>query len=113
MGVQLPGILDGFILLQRQGFNRVVSQSDSLQTVLVIKDNTSVDLSSTLLRWIQRILMQGGQWILKHIPREINKIAYCLAKMTSEGETGMQVFDNPPGDILEILSSDKTNGTFA
>lgn len=58
---ELWGILNGLILLQRRGYNRGVIQSNSLQTVSTIQGNTSVDLSSALLRQIQQILIHGGQ----------------------------------------------------
>lgn len=39
-------------------------------------------LSMSIYRWF--VLMQGEQWILKHVPREINKAANCLVKMIFE-----------------------------
>lgn len=74
----------------------MVIQFYSLQAILSVQDNTSMDLSSVLLRRIHRIFMQRRQWILKHVSREINKIT-----------------DNPPREILKIVSTDKLDDTFA
>ncbi|MBA0783670.1 hypothetical protein Gotri_001342 [Gossypium trilobum] len=63
---------------------------------------------------VEGVLQDGNEnWILGHVPRENDKAADCLTKMTFDKETGVQVFDIPPREALATLDSDKTNDIFA
>ncbi|MBA0632676.1 hypothetical protein Godav_001371 [Gossypium davidsonii] len=50
---------------------------------------------------------------LRHVPRENDKAADCLTKMTFDKETDVQVFDIPSREALATLDSDKTKDIFA
>lgn len=58
--VELREILDGLILFQRRGLDRVIIQTDNLEMVKVIQDKQDVRLNSVLVRRIIRVLQLVG-----------------------------------------------------
>ncbi|MBA0571167.1 hypothetical protein Golob_004755, partial [Gossypium lobatum] len=60
------GILDGLLIIQKRGHDRVFIQSDNLEE---------------------------GQWFLRHAPRENNQVVDGLAKMTFVNKEGLCMFD--------------------
>ncbi|MBA0668711.1 hypothetical protein Goklo_001598, partial [Gossypium klotzschianum] len=97
---KLWGILEGLKLIQRGGYDKVIIQSDSLEVVKAIQRSFFNSLNSALIRRIQCILSQEGQWLLLYIPREQNQVAGCLAKLTLVNKEELQVFDSPPMESL-------------
>lgn len=53
---ELWGILDGLFLLQKQGYNKVIIQSDNLEVVVAISNRKHERSNSTLVRQIRKIL---------------------------------------------------------
>lgn len=41
--------------------------------------------------------------MIRHVPKEDNRVADCLAKLSSEKMTGLQVYDECLHDASEIL----------
>ncbi|MBA0574202.1 hypothetical protein Golob_001431, partial [Gossypium lobatum] len=101
------GILERLKLIQRGGYDKVIIQSDSLEVVKAIQRSFFNSSNSTLIRRIQRILSQEGQWLLVYIPREQNQVAGCLAKLTLVNKEELQVFDSPPMESLVFTDSDR------
>ncbi|MBA0733084.1 hypothetical protein Gogos_017127, partial [Gossypium gossypioides] len=64
--------MDGLILLERRGFNKVLINTNNLEVVNALQDRQLADSSSILLRRINRILKTIDQWSVRHIPRETN-----------------------------------------
>ncbi|KAA3471076.1 (+)-neomenthol dehydrogenase-like [Gossypium australe] len=56
-----------------------------------------------VLRRIRRILRAEGQWCIRHVLKELNHAADCLAKMSLAGKTGLQVFNGAPDEVLELI----------
>ncbi|KAH1073057.1 hypothetical protein J1N35_025385, partial [Gossypium stocksii] len=54
---KLWDILNGLLLLQKQGYDKVIIQFDNLEVVEVICDSQSAKSSSSLIRRIQHILL--------------------------------------------------------
>ncbi|MBA0721380.1 hypothetical protein Golax_008926, partial [Gossypium laxum] len=78
---ELWGSLDGLVLLQQQGYNKIMIHSDSLQVIKGIYDSSLVDSNSALIRRIHQILLKVDHWRIKHVSREKNRVVDCLAKM--------------------------------
>lgn len=53
---ELWGLLDGLLLLQKQGYDEVIIQSKNLENVISISDKSCVEPKSTLIKRIQQIL---------------------------------------------------------
>ncbi|MBA0800863.1 hypothetical protein Gohar_011275, partial [Gossypium harknessii] len=79
---ELWGILDGLMLLQKQGYKKVVIQSDNLQVVKAIQDNLLEDSNLVLIKRIQQVLQHESHWLLRHVPKEKNQVADCITKMS-------------------------------
>ncbi|MBA0878427.1 hypothetical protein Goshw_001839 [Gossypium schwendimanii] len=99
---ELWGLLDDLLLLHKQGYDEVIIQSDNLEDVIFINDNSSVGPKSTLIRRIQQILASERKWSLHYIPRETNRIVDALAKMVLSSGI-LHMFEKPPMEIKEIL----------
>ncbi|MBA0571168.1 hypothetical protein Golob_004756, partial [Gossypium lobatum] len=66
----------------KRGHDRVFIQSDNLGLMRAIYDSKTISSNYSLIRRIQQILSQEGQWFLRHTPRENNQVVDGLAKMT-------------------------------
>ncbi|MBA0817576.1 hypothetical protein Gohar_019654 [Gossypium harknessii] len=73
--VELWGILDGLSLIQDKHFEGVLIQVDSLKMIETIREFSSTDSNSTLIRRIHQILAKVGHWVIEYIPNELNEIA--------------------------------------
>ncbi|MBA0750940.1 hypothetical protein Gogos_002316, partial [Gossypium gossypioides] len=76
---ELWGILDGLLLLQKQGYDEIVIQSDNLE-----------------------------KWFLRYVPRKSNKVVDAITKMTFTNNEDLHMFDVPPITIQEALKEDNT-----
>ncbi|MFQ6647731.1 hypothetical protein Gotur_021565 [Gossypium turneri] len=94
-------ILDGMITSLSNGFNRVVIHSDNLEVVQALQDNLLKDSGITILKRVQRIMSTEGRWLIRHFPREENRVAVCLAKLSVEGRTSLQVYDECPLQVYD------------
>ncbi|KAK5819749.1 hypothetical protein PVK06_024772 [Gossypium arboreum] len=79
---ELWGILDGLLLLQKQGYIEVIIQSDNLENVISICESKFDGPKSSLIRRIQQILAFEKKWSLNYVPRESNLVTDALVKMT-------------------------------
>ncbi|MBA0630279.1 hypothetical protein Godav_002394 [Gossypium davidsonii] len=82
-------ILDGMITSLSNGFNRVVIHTDNLEVVQALQDDLLEDSGITILKRVQRIMSTERRWLIRHIPREENRVAVCLVKLSVEGRTGL------------------------
>ncbi|MBA0749912.1 hypothetical protein Gogos_003785, partial [Gossypium gossypioides] len=57
----------------------------------------------TMLRRTHHILQIEGEWRIKHIPRNQNLVADRLAKLSLSWKSSLQVIDEAPKDILNLL----------
>lgn len=53
------------------------------------------------------------QWWIRYVPKERNLIVDCLAKLSLEWKTSLQIFEYALKKILRFLQQDKSNDTFA
>ncbi|MBA0874722.1 hypothetical protein Goshw_021096 [Gossypium schwendimanii] len=67
----------------------------------------------TVLRRVQGLLESEGQWWIRYVPREANTVANCLANMSLEWKTSLQIYEDPFDEVSEMLQQDKVSETFA
>ncbi|MBA0663599.1 hypothetical protein Goklo_003704 [Gossypium klotzschianum] len=79
--VELWSILDEKLILQKQGYDKVVIQFENLEIVIAISDRKLEGLTSNLIKRIQQILAKEEKWLLRYVPKEDNKFVDALAKM--------------------------------
>ncbi|MBA0802814.1 hypothetical protein Gohar_013084, partial [Gossypium harknessii] len=92
--VELKGILDNLLILQKQGYNEVTIHFDNLEIVIGISKSILEESSSNLIRRIQQILVEEEKRSLRYVLREANKIANALAKMTFPNDEVLHMFDD-------------------
>ncbi|KAK5772935.1 hypothetical protein PVK06_049237 [Gossypium arboreum] len=79
--VELWGLLDGLLIVQKQGYNKVIIRSDNLENVILICESKAEGSKNTLIKRMQQILTLKRNWFLNFVPRETNWVADALAKM--------------------------------
>ncbi|MFQ6655380.1 hypothetical protein Gotur_025960 [Gossypium turneri] len=84
-GFSAAGILDGLLLLQKQGYDEVAIQSDNLEVVIAISDT------------------KEEKWSLRYVPREAIKIVDALEKMALSNDEVLHMFYDLPLEIEEVL----------
>ncbi|MBA0687130.1 hypothetical protein Goari_014689 [Gossypium aridum] len=104
--------LDGILLLLNKGYSWTITQTDSLEVVQALTDMGMEESRITVLRRTQGIMKSKGQLRILHIPREQNLVADRLAKFSLNWKSTLQIFDEAPKEILDLLQKDKVNGTF-
>lgn len=90
------GILDGLSLLIVNQCKRVLIQTNNLEVFKAIQDPDSKSSCSTLVRRIRQLLDSVRNWRLDHIPKEANKDADQMARMTFEREYDLHLFTESP-----------------
>ncbi|MBA0757404.1 hypothetical protein Gotri_020505 [Gossypium trilobum] len=105
-------ILDGILILFNKGYKRIVIMKDNLKVAQILTDMDLEDSGITVLRRTLRILHSEGEWRIKHIPRNQNLVADRLAKLSLSWKSSLQVIDEAPKELLDLLQVDKTNDCF-
>ncbi|MBA0840320.1 hypothetical protein Goarm_002910 [Gossypium armourianum] len=100
---ELWSILDGKLILQKQGYDKVIIQFDNLEIVIAISDRKLEGSTSNLIKRIQQILAKEEKWLLRYVPNEDNKFVYALAKMAPSNDEEVLMFDETPIEIQGIL----------
>ncbi|XP_016684024.1 uncharacterized protein [Gossypium hirsutum] len=93
------------------GFNRFLGVCSPFEAE-ILSDMDLEDSGITVIRRTLRILHSEGEWRIKHIPRNHNLVADCLAKHNLSWKSSLQVMDEAPKDILDLLQVDKMDGCF-
>ncbi|MBA0852555.1 hypothetical protein Goshw_006856, partial [Gossypium schwendimanii] len=94
---ELLEILDGLLVLLSEGFKMITIQTDS---------------SITMPTRFQRIMRTEEQWCVKYVLREFNQVADCLAKLSFVEKTSLQVYDDAPNEVSELIQQNKANDAF-
>ncbi|MBA0748105.1 hypothetical protein Gogos_004957, partial [Gossypium gossypioides] len=89
-------------LVQKRGLDRVFIQYDNLEVVKIIQESQPINSSSASVRRILQILHSIEYWRIKHVPREENRVADLLTKMTSDKDHKVQLFEEAPGSLTFI-----------
>ncbi|MBA0735612.1 hypothetical protein Gogos_019446, partial [Gossypium gossypioides] len=75
---------------------------DGLEVVKAIQDFSLADSNSTLIRRIHQLLANVGHWVMQHIPRELNEIANCMAKLAFDTGQNLMMFEKILKEALAI-----------
>ncbi|KAH1055847.1 hypothetical protein J1N35_033912 [Gossypium stocksii] len=110
---ELWGLLDGLLILQKQGHDKAIIRSDDLENVISINDSKSGVPNNSLIKRIQQILALEDNWSLIYVPRETNYAADALAKMTQPNDETLRIYEEPPLKIKEILKEDRFVDSFS
>ncbi|MBA0805312.1 hypothetical protein Gohar_004836, partial [Gossypium harknessii] len=105
-------ILDGILLLLNKGYRRAIIITDNLKVAHNLADLDLEDSGITVLRRTQRIMRLKGEWKVKHISRNQNLVANRLAKLSLSWKSSLQVINEAPKEIIDLLQVDKVNGCF-
>ncbi|KAG8475469.1 hypothetical protein CXB51_032329 [Gossypium anomalum] len=105
---ELWGILDGLLLLQKQGYDEVITQSDNLENIIFISESKLGGPKNSPIRRIQQTLAFEEKWSLAYVPRETNWGVDALAKMALLSDESLHMFEDPPLGIIEILKDDNS-----
>ncbi|MBA0638020.1 hypothetical protein Godav_029679 [Gossypium davidsonii] len=94
LDAELWGILDGLNLILERGYGSVLIQTDSLEAVNVIQEESFRGSTSALVRRIRQLLDTVRLWKIQHISRDKNKIADGLVRMVHDRRSGLRVFED-------------------
>ncbi|MFQ6632554.1 hypothetical protein Gotur_008589 [Gossypium turneri] len=65
-------------------------------------------LSSCGAYWMDYLSFRNKATMSLYVPRETNRVADALAKMTLSSVESLHIFEDPPLEIKEILKDDKS-----
>ncbi|MBA0629491.1 hypothetical protein Godav_024039, partial [Gossypium davidsonii] len=91
------------------GYTRIIIMTDNLEVAQILSDMDLEDLGITMIRRTHRILQSEEEWKIKHIPRNQNLVVDRLAKLSLSWKLSLQVIDEAPKNILDLLQVDKMN----
>ncbi|KAK5839204.1 hypothetical protein PVK06_007976 [Gossypium arboreum] len=83
---------------------------ERLQVVQTLSNLDLEDSGITVLQRPERIMRAEGVWKIIHIPRTQNLVADHLAKLSLNWKSSLQVFNEAPKEIIDLLQEDKDNG---
>ncbi|KAI9193852.1 hypothetical protein LWI28_000667 [Acer negundo] len=101
------GIVEGLKIIWKVGFRKVIIESDSQTTVLLVSSKSPLNHPLFILIQECRYLM-NHDWScnIHHVYRESNRVVDCLAKLGHSLDLGTTVFDIPPAEITGVLDDD-------
>lgn len=102
--VELWGILDGLKLILDKRFERILIQTNSLETIIAIREGAFRISNTTLLRRIHQIPTKVKQWNIQHIHQEENIVADSLVNMICDKKPSLRLFEDPPLRVQFSLS---------
>ncbi|KAK5824444.1 hypothetical protein PVK06_019218 [Gossypium arboreum] len=96
-------ILDGILILLNKGYRRAIILTDILEVTQILTDLSLEDFGTTVLRRTQRIMKTKGTWRIKFILRSQNLVGDCVAKLSLNWKSSLQVLNEAPKEILDFL----------
>ncbi|MBA0764658.1 hypothetical protein Gotri_013983, partial [Gossypium trilobum] len=108
---ELWEILDGLTFTQREGRKKIFIHTDNLEIVKALQDIHLTELTSALARRIHMILQTMEQWEFKYISRERNQVQDRLAKLVSESNATMQVFEKVLEELVAVVNIARATNT--
>ncbi|KAH1121921.1 hypothetical protein J1N35_005081 [Gossypium stocksii] len=106
---ELWDILDGILILLNKGYRRAITMTDNLEVAQNLEDLDLEDSRIAILSRTQQILRSEEEWKIKHIARDINLIADRLAKLGLNWKTSLQVLNQVPKEVEDLLQADSIN----
>ncbi|KAJ1406818.1 Ribonuclease H domain [Sesbania bispinosa] len=109
---ELLAIQVGLQFAWEQNHRCVLCETDSLEVIHLLNDDrpcsSSTGLIGLLLGQIKVLLQQPWEVHLSHILREANSLVDFLSKFSSRRDRTSLFWKTPPGEVLDILSSDSS-----
>ncbi|MBA0804088.1 hypothetical protein Gohar_014242, partial [Gossypium harknessii] len=96
---ELWGILNGLNLILDRRFENTLIQTDCIEAINAIMEDSSGNSNSALVRRIHHTLKMFKQWKIQHTPREENLIADSLAKTIQTRRIGLRLFEDPSSRV--------------
>ncbi|MBA0730871.1 hypothetical protein Golax_025608 [Gossypium laxum] len=97
------GILDGLLLLLDKGYERAIILIDNLEVIQALSDLGLENPCITVLKRTQCMMRAEGQWKIRYMSKEHNLATDRLAKLSLVWKSSLQVFEETPKEILELL----------
>ncbi|KAH1098440.1 hypothetical protein J1N35_015361 [Gossypium stocksii] len=104
------GILDGILILLNKGYSRIMILNDNLEAVQTLSNLNMEDSGISILRRTQCIMKPEGVWKIKYIPRTHNLVVDSLAKLSLAWKSSLQILNEPPNELINLLQNDKADG---
>ncbi|KAH1054951.1 hypothetical protein J1N35_033016 [Gossypium stocksii] len=93
---ELWRILDKLNLILDRCFEKILIQTDNIDAINAILEDSLGSSNSTLVSKIHLILRKMEQWKIQYVPREENLIVDYLAKSVRTKRLGLRLFEYPP-----------------
>ncbi|MBA0556714.1 hypothetical protein Golob_026793, partial [Gossypium lobatum] len=90
---KLWGILDGLLVMLSKGFKRAMIQTYNLEVARSLQENMMTDSGIIMLKRVRRIMRTEGQQCIRYVPKDFNKVADCLVKLSLVRNSRLQVYD--------------------
>lgn len=74
--------------------------------MILISESKAGISNNALIKRIQQILASEENWFLTYVPRETNRVADALAKISLSSGSSLRIFESPPSSIKDILQDD-------
>ena len=104
---ELWGIFEGISLAWRSGFRCVIVETDSLDAVkLISQDSTSNHPLYSIIQSCKSLIAADWDCRVKHVFREGNRLADSLARLGHDFGYGIHFYDDPPPAIASVFAAD-------
>ena len=105
---ELWGLRDGLMVCKNMQLNAVNVQIDAMAVVQLLTRSTNNNLSVLpLIDDCKKLISQIPHVQIMHCYREANSCADSLASIGTVQERSFILYQDPPVDLLELLSSDR------
>ncbi|KAH1128836.1 hypothetical protein J1N35_000214 [Gossypium stocksii] len=99
-------ILDDLLVMPSKSFKRATIQTNNLEVAKALQENLMKNSGITVFRRVRRLMETEGQWCIRYVPRDFNKVADCLAKLSLARKSSLHVYDSAPIEVLELFQED-------
>ncbi|MBA0556451.1 hypothetical protein Golob_026552, partial [Gossypium lobatum] len=99
-------IYKGLTLAWKKGFCKVVTESDNALLIDIIVSDYAANNNLSELCLIHDICNQDWQLKFRHVLREQNRLADCMAKVVLSELNRLLAFENPPDHVRSLFEED-------
>lgn len=102
-------VLSGLQVALPRNFHSPIIESDSLELVNILNDMQKVDSAHptwNILCSIRQSCLLFSRAQVKHIFRQTNGVADCLAKLALSAPSNLEILNQPPPTVIPLLRND-------
>ncbi|KAF5934299.1 hypothetical protein HYC85_030470 [Camellia sinensis] len=103
---ELWALYKGLTVILQKGMNNVIVESDAMQVVQLMNEETKDNCPFKNLVEDSKILLRGYQCTVQHVWKAGNLCADALAKFGAQQPEDMLVVNEPPAEIRSLIISD-------